>query len=112
MDFSGAVTHQLVVWLDGETHDALHIDVTVRDWRDMRQMLSWVEGRIGLNFGLHRRGIPSQHDVGEQGEGPADGVRIILGSAMLGLDPSGQQCALQGMERLSMSLEHSPEVAK
>ena len=55
-----------MVWLDAETHYALHVDVTVRDRRDMRQMLSWVEGRISLNFGLHRRGIPSQHDVGEQ----------------------------------------------
>jgi hypothetical protein len=55
-----------MVRLDGEAHDTPHVDVTGRDRRDMRQMLCWVEGRIGLNFGLHRRGIPSQHDVGEQ----------------------------------------------
>ena len=36
-----------MVWLDGETHDPLHVDVTVRDWRDMRQMLSWVAGDTG-----------------------------------------------------------------
>ena len=73
-----------MVRLDREAHDSFHVEVTVRDGRDMRQMLCWVQGRSDLNFGLHRRGIPSQHDVGEQGEGPADGIRIILGSAVLG----------------------------
>ena len=91
-----------MVRLDGKAHDPLHVDVTMRDWRDMRQMLSWVQGGIVRNFRLHRCGIPGQNDIGEQGEDPADGVCIILGSSMLGLDPLGQECALQGTERYTL----------
>jgi hypothetical protein len=54
-------------------------------------------------FHMHGRGIPGQPDVGEQGEGAADGICINLGSAVLGADPSGQQRALQGMERFTLA---------
>ena len=102
MGFAGAVAHQLMVRFDGEAHDPLHVDVSVCNRRDMRQMSSWVLGGIGVNFVLHGGGIPGQHDIGEQGEGAADGGRIILGSAMFGLDSPGQQRALQGMERFTL----------
>ena len=72
MGFAGAVTHQLMVWFDGEAHDPLHVDVTVCNRRDMRELSSWVLVRIGLNFALHGGGIPGQHDIGEQGEGAAE----------------------------------------
>ena len=78
-----------MVGLDDEAHDALHVDVTMRDGGDVRQMLSRIQGGIGRDFRLHRRSIPCQNDIGKQSEGPTDGVRIILGSPVLGLDPPG-----------------------
>ena len=65
-------------------------------------MFSWILGGVGHNFSLHRFGIPGQHEVGEQGEGAADGGRILVGSAMFGLDTPGQKSALQGMERFTL----------
>lgn len=47
-------------------------------------------------------GWPCQNDIGEQREGPTDGVRIILGSPVLRLDPPGKQRALEGMERFTL----------
>ena len=87
-----------MVRFDGKAHDPLHVDVSVRDRRDMRQVFGWIPGGLGNNFVLHRCGIPGQHDIGEQGESTADGVRIILGSTLFGLDPPGHQSALQGVD--------------
>lgn len=67
-------------------------------------MIGRVTGGLCFNLALHGGGIPGQNDIGEQGESPADGVRIILGSTMLGLDSPGQQCALQGVERFILGL--------
>ena len=72
-----------MVRFDGKAHEPLHVDVSVRDRRDMRQVFGLVPGGLGFNCALHRCGIPGQHDIGEQGESTADGVRIILGPAML-----------------------------
>ena len=96
-----------MVRFDGEAHDPFHVDVSVRDRRDMRQMFGWVPGGLGNIFALHRCGIPCQHDIGEQGESTADGVRIILGPAMFGLDSPGQQSALQGVERFTLEFRGS-----
>ena len=91
-----------MVGLDGETHDPLHVDVTVRNGGDVRQMFRRVQCGIGGDFRLHRRSIPCQNDIGEQGKGPTDGIRIILGSPVLGLNPPGEQCALEGVERFTL----------
>ena len=91
-----------MVRFDGKAHDPLHVEVSVRDRRDMHQMFGWVPGGLGNNFALHRCGIPGQHDIGEQGESTANSVRIILGPAMFGLDPPGERSALQGVERFTL----------
>ena len=83
-----------MVRFGGKAHDPLPVDVLVRDRRDMRQMASRVLGGIGVNFVLHGGGIPGQHDLGEQGKSPADGIRIVLATPVLGLDPPGEQCSL------------------
>lgn len=84
-----------MVRFDGKAHEPLHVDASVRERRDMRQMCGWVPGGLGNNFALHRCGFPGQNYIGEQGESTAEGVGIILGPAMFGLDSPGQQSALQ-----------------